>query len=156
MIEIHEARRGAVDRELFGITRPHARLADGRTVIWCNALADYNPIALDAESIDTPIPTHIGRHIAGEQQHECLAAWTSLEVLAKLTDTPILLLLKDIDPTHQAQIVTTSVNDVILSLGRLHVNASASDRARCRDGVAVAEPSGCSGNVGKYRSNLAK
>lgn len=116
-IEVHSASQYRAGQRLFGIARHHSRLANGRTVLWCATQVDFTPTALDAETIHTLIPTHFKSRLAERRLIDQLAEWTCLEVLAKLTDTPILLLLRGAVPSQRIHLVTIQVEDIIVSVG---------------------------------------
>lgn len=59
------------------------------TTRWCWAGAHPGVQAIDAELCDAPPPPHLARRAVGLDFWE---AWTELEVVAKLTDTPVLAL----------------------------------------------------------------
>jgi hypothetical protein len=83
-------------------------------------------VALDAESVDTPIPPHVAARLPDAAQVDPVAAWTRLEVAAKLTGTPVLLLLTGAIPAPHLDIVTTSVDDIVVSMGRSADDAATS------------------------------
>ncbi len=103
-------------RSLLGMPHPHARLADGRTVVW--EAPDDRPenTAVDAEAIDTPADGLVGARL-GEDGVERLRRWTRLEVVAKLTRIPALLLLRGARWPSGLAVETVEIDDLIVSVG---------------------------------------
>lgn len=125
-LEVHAAGPGGADPRLFGITAPHARLADGRTVVLSEAAVDRGPTALDAETVDTAVPVHVAAILGAGGGVTALGAWTRLEVAAKLTDTPVLLLLRGAAAPPHVDVMTTQIDDIVVSVGRGAVDAAIS------------------------------
>ncbi len=105
---------------MAGDPAPHSRVADGRTIVWDvpdDAARLRLPAAVDAESIGTHVPSHVARTLSGDPS-ELLWRWTQLEVAAKLTATPVLLLLRGgVTHTEGIWLATTVVEDLVVSMG---------------------------------------
>lgn len=124
---VHPAGSSGPDGRLFDSPQPHARLADGRTVIWdwdswgsaCPGLASgQSHRAVDAESLGTLIPGYTGALIGGDSEVDSLTRWTRLEVVAKLAGVPVLLLLRNGAPDLGDWVLRTIVwRDVVVSVG---------------------------------------
>lgn len=71
-----------------GCTGVHSHTSDD--VRWCWPGATPGREAFDVELVSTPPPALAARYDDDEEFHH---AWTRLEVVAKLTDTPALTLL---------------------------------------------------------------
>lgn len=100
----------------MGDPRPHARVADGRTVIWHTPPETGRMAALDAESVATVVPAHVGRWL-DVPDADALTRWTKLEVMAKLTGTPVLLLLRDRAEPQRDLAATFRIGDLVVSVG---------------------------------------
>jgi hypothetical protein len=72
-----------------GCTGVHSYTSDD--VRWCWQGADPARQALDAELTTSPPPPSLASRYAGDE--DFWRVWTRLEVVAKLTDTPVLTLL---------------------------------------------------------------
>ncbi|MGL5865284.1 MAG: hypothetical protein ACRCYX_05330 [Dermatophilaceae bacterium] len=70
----------------------HSRTADGRVVCWSVPPADGERVAVDAECVGAASPPALARRWSIGDGFE--AAWTATEVVAKLTDIPVLLLAR--------------------------------------------------------------
>ncbi|MGL4745253.1 MAG: hypothetical protein ACRCXL_12810, partial [Dermatophilaceae bacterium] len=75
----------------------HSRTADGQVVCWSVPQVGGERFAVDAECADVLAPPALtqrwsGPVRAGSLPGGVVAAWTATEVVAKLTDTPVLLL----------------------------------------------------------------
>ena len=70
-------------------TSVHSYTHDGAR--WCWQGAERGQAAVDAEVTTADPPEHLRRRATGVD--DFWAAWTELEVVAKLTDTPVLALL---------------------------------------------------------------
>lgn len=102
-------------------------LSDGRRVVWRIEAPDGWRVAVDAERVDERLPPHVlARSGLGEHAStsSALTAWTQAEVLAKLTDTPILLRLRrfglglaDLGAHEPVMLVTHRLDDVLVTVG---------------------------------------
>lgn len=112
---------------LLGNPLPHSRVADGRTVVWhAPRWARGRPVAVDAESIDTRLPRHVLARLEGGDSDR-LSQWTRLEVLAKLSGTPVLLLLRGSRPQTIVCYRTFQVLDIAVTLGWLRESQRGGD-----------------------------
>ncbi|MCE1179845.1 MAG: hypothetical protein LWW86_12580 [Micrococcales bacterium] len=68
----------------------HSTLADGRRLCWAPRLAPGERVALDAEIAQQPVPSALARRWGSTDPAWVWPEWTVAEVVAKLTDTPIL------------------------------------------------------------------
>ena len=105
-------------RDLLGCREPHARLGDGRTVVW---KPDTPPvldrIAIDAESLTTHVSAIVRERLDTFDHLGQLCEWTRLEVRTKLSGTPVLLLLRGIQDDSLIDLRTAVLNDIVLTLG---------------------------------------
>ncbi len=108
VVTIHPATDKGPDRTLLGSRLPHARLSDFRTVTWepSHALRGRN-VALDAEALGTSMPQSVVGRLKASNPFHAQRQWTRVEVVAKLTDTPMLVLLRQ-DPSEPRGIVMDS------------------------------------------------
>ena len=105
-------------REFLGSREPHARLGDGRTAVWKpDTPPDRDRLAIDAESLTTHVPAVITEHLHSFDHLGQLREWTRLEVRAKLSGTPVILLLRGGQDDTLIDIRTTVIHDVVLTLG---------------------------------------
>jgi len=104
---------------LIGSREPHARLADGRTVVWESPVSHAGEsVAVDAEMVRTKVPCQVAGLLPG-RVHGHIDEWTRLEVLAKLSGVPVLLLLRGVlPPPNGVTSMTFQVEDLIITLGR--------------------------------------
>lgn len=80
-----------------GRAGPRSYLADGTRITWQVEAPDGWRVAVDAEHADQVLPPHVRARsgLAEDESGErALAGWTQAEVMAKITDTPILLRLR--------------------------------------------------------------
>lgn len=110
---------GGPDTSLFGIPTPHARLTDGRTVIWNPA--DWIEVAqrhtaIDAECLTAQVPSRVRGYLGctGLLAH---VRWTRLEILAKLSDEPSLLILRNGMTWKDVVCRTYLVADIVATIG---------------------------------------
>lgn len=61
---------------------------------WCWRTGRSGSFAIDAEHLSRPLPSALVRFQPGASRTDFWTAWTRLEVVAKLSDTPAVLLLK--------------------------------------------------------------
>ena len=85
------------NRSLFGVREPHARLSDGRTVVWnppTGQRADGGNciFVVDAEWVDPGPPAGVAERLGCSGPGAALR-WTQLEVVAKATGVPVHILL---------------------------------------------------------------
>ncbi|WP_157571081.1 hypothetical protein [Nocardioides insulae] len=96
-----------------------SHLDDGRVVAWIGPEA-RGEIAIDAER-ERPVPPALGARLGRDQFWQ---RWTRLEVIAKLTDVPVIGLLPPASTTTPVGMVLESVileasgSRVVVSLGR--------------------------------------
>lgn len=87
MAAVSEAAFAVGSAEALAAYPVRSHLDDGRVVAWRGA-GVRGQVAIDAERI-RPVP----RALAARLGEDAWGRWTRLEVVAKLTDTPVVLLL---------------------------------------------------------------
>ncbi len=86
-----------VDSTASSTNKPRTYLANGHRITWQLSAWPGWRVAVDAELADQQVPEHIRSRSQLDPDatdREILVAWTQSEVLAKLTDEPILLRLR--------------------------------------------------------------
>ena len=112
--------RVGTDAELSGYAA-RSHLSDGRIVAWTGPAGPGHPaVAIDAE-LDRPVPAALAARFGVEAFWE---RWTRLECLAKLTDTPVLLLQAegldpDLPPGAEVTTLRIEGGHVVVSVGTL-------------------------------------
>lgn len=70
----------------------HSTAGDGRVVCWSPSTSLRR--AVDAEAVGTPVPPALARRWGSSDPDTVWPWWCATECLAKLTDTPVLLLAR--------------------------------------------------------------
>lgn len=70
----------------------HSTVGDGRLVCWQPVTSAR--VAVDAEILQTPVPPALGRRWGSTDPLWVWPRWCATECVAKLTDTPIVLLAR--------------------------------------------------------------
>lgn len=116
----------------------HSRVADGRLVCWAppsDAMSAL-PVAVDAEMRGQPVPPHLARRWSTDEPALVWPRWCATEVVAKLTHTPVVLLLNhptgQPSPTRHGDVevhwVVSCVTDLFVAYGVAHTVASQGGR----------------------------
>lgn len=97
----------------------HSRLADGSTLCW-RTPQDVWTYALDGELEGQPVPRLLARRWGTGDPGEFWPRWVVAEVVAKLTDTPVLVLAARgaVPVPAGLEVVLAREDDVVVARGR--------------------------------------
>ncbi|XVX19320.1 hypothetical protein ACQP1U_13500 [Actinomycetota bacterium] len=106
----------------------HSTVADGRRLCWVPALDAGERVALDAEVAAQAVPPLLARRWAITDPAVFWPRWTLAEVIAKVTDVPILVTLLSGPPDPSAAVATDAgmvdhltweIDDLVVTAGLL-------------------------------------
>ena len=114
VLEVHPARSDGPDSGFFGSPAAHCRVSDGRTVVWRPGPGHGHPHFMDAELVTQYVPDQVAGCLEADEGSPILR-WTRLEVAAKSSGIPVLLLLVGSKPAPDVEIQSCIVGDLVVS-----------------------------------------
>ena len=124
VLAIYPPDRQSADRAFFGLAAPHCRVSDGRTVVWQSLAqggevdghpSESGPHVMDVEFIGSGLPAQVATKLGGSGPSAVLR-WTRLEVMAKVSGIPALLLLAGRVPMPDIPMESGIVGDLAVTV----------------------------------------
>ena len=127
VLEVHPARSDGPDSGFFGSPAAHCRVSDGRTVVWRPGPGHGHPHFMDAELVTQDVGGHVAECLEADEGSAILR-WTRLEVAAKASGIPVLLLLVGSEPAPEIEVQSCIVGDLVVSFAGSVITASEPSR----------------------------